>query len=125
MPVGKWMEVIGMDIKPAGGRSAPVAPSSMARPTNPHQQSLTMATRPSPLPQPPPVKQVKMLSLVKREPVKREEREALTVFEPWLDIARGNFKPIKVRRCAVDHRVCDNKPCDHNTWGMSLESCGL
>ena len=82
MPVGKWMEVIGMDAKPAGGRSGPVAPSSAARPTNLHQQALAAATSPS-----------YMTPAAPRQ-VKKEERD--TLFEPWLDIKKGNYKPLKV-----------------------------
>ena len=98
MPVGKWMEVIGMDARPIGGRSGPVAPSSAARPTNLHQQSLAAAMSPNPM------------SPAAPRQARKEEKDAL--FEPWLDIKKGNYKPLKVRvdnnDDSIEFRFCND-----------------
>ena len=111
------MEMIGMDVKPTGGRSAPVAPSSVARPTNLHQQSLTAAARTEPsqapeqTPTPPP--QPAKPQIFKKEAVKREEKDAAHPVEPWLEIHKGNFKALKVTcaDCCIEFQKSHAQAC--------------
>ena len=99
MPVGKWMEIIGMDSKAPGGRREGVIPPPVTRPSNQRlanqhhlrdhaaRESLSAAEASSPSPPPEREKE--------RKVVKKEEREP-GLWEPWLEINKGNFKPLKV-----------------------------
>lgn len=90
VPVGKWLEMIGMDSKPsAASRAAPAVPSSVIR------RSLAAAD-PSPEKyeaSATPVLQPKQM----RKEVKKEEKDPGGLFEPWLDIIKGNCKALEVR----------------------------
>lgn len=96
MPVGKWMEIIGLDSKAPGGRREGVIPPPVTRPSNQrlvnqhhlrdhsHRETSIAASTPSP----PPEKEKK------ERVVKKEERD-LGPWEPWLEMQKGNFKPLK------------------------------
>ena len=86
MPVGKWMDMKGIDVKPTGGRSVPVPPSGSARQLQLQQQHAHTRAATPPLPTPRPLKKEK------------EEKELgpPPAFEPWLDMNKGTFKPIQV-----------------------------
>jgi hypothetical protein len=68
MPIGKWLDLKGYDMKPHGSRATPAAADAKT---------------------PPPQ--------VKPEKPPKEEKAPPPPFEPWLDTLKGEFKPIKVR----------------------------
>jgi hypothetical protein len=94
MPVGRWMEIIGMDAKVPGSRRDVMTPPIATMTTRPvRQQNLTylrdsgdLDWSPSPSPQPEREKKV----------VKKEEKDGI-LWEPWLEMSKGHFKPLKVR----------------------------
>lgn len=107
MPVGKWMEIIGMDSKAPGGRREGVIPPPVTRPASQrtaqlreqsareHQSKDDDALSPSP----PPEKEKQ-----ERKVAKKEEKEH--GWEPWLEIQRGNFNPVKVDRLSLRAWSC-------------------
>lgn len=100
MPVGKWMEIIGMDSKAPGGRREGLIPPPVTRPSNQrqanqhhlrdHSTGKTTSTAQGSSPSPPPEKEKQ-----EKKAVKKEEKEP-TAWEPWLEINKGNFKALKV-----------------------------
>lgn len=103
MPVGKWMEIIGMDAKAPGGRREGVIPPPVTRPSNQrlashHQlrdhsaQEALSDDISSDSQQAEPQKE-KERKVAKKE---KEEKDA-GMWEPWLEISKGNFKPLKAR----------------------------
>lgn len=96
MPVGKWMEIIGMDSKAPGGRREGVIPPPVTRPASQRtaqlreQSARELLSKEDSSPSPPPEKEKQ-----ERKVVKKEEKEH-GGWEPWLEIQRGNFNPVKV-----------------------------
>lgn len=99
MPVGKWMEIVGMDAKAPGGRREGVIPPPVTRPSNQrvanqhhlrdHSARDALSNADASSGSPPPEKEKE------RKVVKKEEKET-GLWEPWLEINKGNFKPLKV-----------------------------
>ena len=107
MPVGKWMEIIGMDSKAPGGRREGIIPPPVTRPASQRtaqlreQSARDLLSREDSSPSPPPEKEKQ-----ERKVVKKEEKEQ-GGWEPWLEIQRGNFNPVKVWALLLptDHQV--------------------
>lgn len=99
MPVGRWMELIGMDRKPPGARhepAPPLEPTMTTRPMRQHTLSrlrdsdmdLELSSSPSPQPSQQPERE-------RKAAVKKEEKDG-GLWEPWLEMSKGHFKPLKV-----------------------------
>lgn len=65
MPIGKWMDLRNIDLRPPGVRE--------------RAEQRARVALPAPPPKPP-----------------KEEKPPPPPWEPWMDMHRGNFKPIQV-----------------------------
>ena len=80
MSIGKWLEIRGYDVKAPNAAKAPAAA--------PHSQH-----HPTPTP-PPALAPDKKDKVLKKE--KEEDKGPAPLFEPWLDVLKADFQPIKV-----------------------------
>ena len=89
------MEKVGMDLKPGGHRVQAGPPTVVVTrakdmPAPPRRQA---SPSPSSLSAPPPAAPAP-------RPVKKEEKDYSGMFEPWLEIPNGHFRPMKVHLSA-------------------------
>ena len=83
MSIGKWLELKGFDVKPNAAAKPPAVP-----------------TQPAASPAPAPEKSNK------DKPLKDDKDKGPPVpYEPWLDVLKNDFKPIKVSRPASAART--------------------
>ncbi|KAK9827616.1 hypothetical protein WJX81_006673 [Elliptochloris bilobata] len=109
MPVGKWLELRGLDVRgsrgPGSGAGAGVVSAGAPR----SAAAAAPAAR-----------------------VKAEERAAAAAaanggvpYEPWLAVARGEYQAVKVRWAGDRCSVCDSDVDFDTDQLMSCDACGL